>query len=102
MSHGDWGWQTRCAHRSASTAVLPEPAAAETSRLTPVVSMPARCCDVHFTAFSRATGTPLARLEDAQQNVFAIHRMQDAVPVGRLESADGPVLALRAGADLAE
>src|SRR4029079_18688168 len=42
-SQGSGASQTRYAHRSASTAVLPDPAAAETSRLRPVVAMPAHC-----------------------------------------------------------
>src|SRR5947209_8643556 len=45
-SHGSLASQTRCAHRSASTAVLPEPAAADTRRLLPTVVIPAHCSRV--------------------------------------------------------
>src|SRR4051812_16429399 len=47
-SHGGEASQTRYAQRSASTAVFPDPAAADTSRLRPVVAMAAHCSSVHF------------------------------------------------------
>ena len=40
--------RTSCTMRSTNTAVLPEPAAAQTIRLCPRSAMASRCCSVHF------------------------------------------------------
>src|SRR4029450_9824303 len=62
-SHGGLASHTRCAHRAASTAVFPDPAAADTSKLCPVVSTPPPrpvasppppCPGVHPTFFAPA------------------------------------------------
>ena len=49
MSAGRFGSHSRRISRSVSTAVFPEPAAAETSRSQPSASMAHSCASVHLT-----------------------------------------------------
>src|SRR5205823_12123364 len=91
--------QTRCAQRSASTAVLPDPAAAETSKLRPVVLIPAHCGSVHLLAAGLIGGLfAIARplgLDDLQHR-RALHRRQVQVLIDpRIEPADGAEIAPR-------
>src|SRR5437763_12646607 len=82
--------QTRWAQRAARTAVLPDPAAAETSRLMPVVTIPARCSGVHCGVVAVPVlliAVPLD-LDDPAHDAFAAEDVEDAVALGGLEAAD--------------
>src|SRR5687768_3384251 len=65
--HRGFASHTRCTQRSASTDVFPDPAAADTSRLPPVVVIARSCSGVHLRALLDDIG-PL--LHDALQHLL--------------------------------
>src|SRR5688500_18316008 len=96
--------QTRWTQRSARTEVLPEPAAAETRRLVPVVVIARSCSGVHLRAAAAAAAALLddigRLLHDALEDLFAADVLDVVVVVeGRVEAADAPVRAVGTGRD---
>src|SRR5688572_14700002 len=85
---------TRYAHRSASTDVLPDPAAADTSRLWPTVWIARRCSAVHLSVESGIGCASAAKLGGRLDHAIAIDFRQIAVTLPRrIKSTDAAIIA---------